>query len=64
MHSEPAPKAKKLSAEMKREVEAIYHQRICEAAYYLAEKRGFKAGDELADWLEAERLLNATRTNE
>jgi len=26
-----------------------------EAAYYRAEKRGFAPGDELRDWIEAER---------
>lgn len=32
---------------------------IAEAAYYLAEKRGFSAGNELEDWLVAEREVNA-----
>lgn len=30
------------------------HMLIAQAAYYRAEKRGFAAGDELKDWLEAE----------
>jgi hypothetical protein len=30
------------------------HKLIAEAAYYRAEKRGFAAGNELQDWLEAE----------
>lgn len=28
---------------------------IAEAAYFIAEQRGFTAGDELSDWLQAER---------
>ncbi len=35
----------------------LVHQMIEEAAYYLAEKRGFKAGYELQDWLEAEKQV-------
>lgn len=31
------------------------HRRIAEAAYYRAEGRGFAAGYEDADWLEAEK---------
>ncbi len=33
------------------------HRMIAEAAYYKAEKRGFKSGFELNDWLEAEREI-------
>jgi Protein of unknown function (DUF2934) len=32
---------------------------IAEAAYYLAEKRGFKGGNELADWATAEKQVDA-----
>jgi sterol desaturase/sphingolipid hydroxylase (fatty acid hydroxylase superfamily) len=32
---------------------------IAEAAYYLAEKRGFAPGNELKDWLEAEQFIYA-----
>jgi hypothetical protein len=32
---------------------------IAEAAYYLAEKRGFVRGMELEDWLEAEKEICA-----
>lgn len=35
------------------------HQMIAEAAYYLAEKRGFEGGDPQADWLEAESAIEA-----
>jgi hypothetical protein len=35
------------------------HQKIQEAAYFLAEKRGFAPGHELDDWLEAEREIDA-----
>ena len=30
-------------------------QRIATAAYYRAERRGFNSGDEIQDWLEAEK---------
>jgi hypothetical protein len=32
---------------------------IQEAAYFLAERRGFAGGDTQADWLEAEKLVDA-----
>jgi hypothetical protein len=32
---------------------------IAETAYYLAEKRGFREGRELEDWLEAEAIISA-----
>jgi Protein of unknown function (DUF2934) len=32
---------------------------ICEAAYYLAEHRGFEAGHEIEDWLVAESQIDA-----
>jgi len=34
-------------------------QRIAEAAYYKAEKRGFVPGSEKEDWLEAETEIDA-----
>jgi len=36
------------------------HRRISEAAYRLAEARGFASGSELDDWLAAERDVDAT----
>jgi len=33
---------------------------ICEAAYYIAERRAFEAGHELDDWLLAEKQIDAT----
>ncbi len=33
-------------------------QQIAVAAYYRAERRGFAQGDELADWLEAEKEID------
>jgi hypothetical protein len=33
------------------------HRLIAEAAYYRAERRGFRDGDPVADWLEAEAEL-------
>lgn len=35
------------------------HRRIAEAAYYLAERRGFAPGYEEQDWLDAERAIGA-----
>jgi hypothetical protein len=39
-------------------------QRIAEAAYWRAERRGFKPGHELEDWLEAERDIDAPRSRD
>ena len=36
-------------------------QRIAEAAYWRAERRGFEPGRELDDWLEAEREVDGQR---
>jgi hypothetical protein len=33
---------------------------IAEAAYYLAERRGFEPGHELEDWLAAEGMIRGT----
>lgn len=35
---------------------------ISEAAYFLAEQRGFGSGDELNDWLQAESQVNSRLT--
>jgi len=35
------------------------HRMICEAAYFLAQARGFAPGYELDDWLLAERQVDA-----
>jgi hypothetical protein len=35
-------------------MEPEWHRMISEAAYFLAEKRGFEPGLALSDWLEAE----------
>jgi hypothetical protein len=37
------------------------HARIAEVAYRLAERRGFASGSDTADWLEAEREVDAQR---
>ncbi|MDX2456215.1 MAG: DUF2934 domain-containing protein [Gammaproteobacteria bacterium] len=34
------------------------HRMITEAAYYHAEKRGFQSGNEILDWLEAEKDID------
>jgi len=36
---------------------------ICEAAYYIAEHRGFEAGHDVDDWLAAERQIDAACTS-
>ncbi len=36
---------------------------VAEAAYYLAEQRGFKAGFEMEDWLAAEAQIHAGINN-
>ncbi len=38
---------------------SAYQERVALAAYYRAERRGFAAGHELSDWLEAEREVAA-----
>jgi hypothetical protein len=37
--------------------------RIAEAAYWRAERRGFQPGNELNDWLEAEREVDSQNSN-
>lgn len=37
---------------------------IAEAAYYLAEKRDFAAGDRLTDWIEAEAEIDKRLTGQ
>jgi hypothetical protein len=39
------------------------HAKIAEAAYYLAEKRGFAPGNELEDWCEAESRLDQSSSS-
>jgi hypothetical protein len=36
-----------------------HHDLIAEAAYFLAERRGFSAGGDVDDWLAAEKLIAA-----
>lgn len=36
---------------------------ICEAAYYIAEHRGFEPGHDVDDWLEAEEQIDAVLTS-
>ena len=42
-----------------RPAESDWHRMISEAAYYIAEKRGFTPGDPDQDWLEAEAAVRA-----
>lgn len=39
--------------------EELRRQMIAEAAYFRAQRRGFSSGDELEDWLESEREIDA-----
>jgi len=49
-----------VKAEAKAAIDAAERQRmIAEAAYYLAEKRGFAPGHHDEDWAEAERQIDA-----
>jgi len=41
-------------------MESEWHRMISEAAYFLAEKRGFAPGLALSDWLEAELQVKET----
>lgn len=50
--AKPAAKAAKVDA-------AERLRMIAEAAYYIAEKRGFSHGNHDADWAEAERQIDA-----
>jgi hypothetical protein len=43
--------------------EPEWHRMISEAAYYLAEKRGFAPGHALDDWLRAEDAVKALLVN-
>ncbi|HEY7377273.1 MAG TPA: DUF2934 domain-containing protein [Steroidobacteraceae bacterium] len=38
------------------------HSMICEAAYFLAERRNFCPGQEMEDWLQAEREIDRALT--
>ena len=40
--------------------DATRREMIAQAAYYLAERRGFAAGDPLQDWLQAEAEIDRT----
>ncbi|HEX2493812.1 MAG TPA: DUF2934 domain-containing protein [Steroidobacter sp.] len=43
------------------EARAAYHRiKVAEAAYFIAEKRGFGPGHELEDWLAAEAEVEMT----
>lgn len=42
--------------------ESNRQQQINEAAYYIAEKRGFSSGSEIENWLEAEKQVDEALT--
>lgn len=44
--------------------ESRRRNRIAVEAYYLAERRGFRPGGELEDWLEAEKRIDAAQVPE
>ncbi len=45
-------------------IDAQRHEAIALAAYYLAAERGFEAGHELDDWVNAEMQFDTTRVSE
>lgn len=52
---------KRTSAALLEEQEKKRNQKmIAEAAYYLAQKRGFSCGCEMDDWLQAEKEIRHT----
>jgi hypothetical protein len=54
-----APKKSTGGKEIKAKVDTgLRHLMICEAAYYLAEKRGFCPGYEMEDWFRAEKEID------
>lgn len=56
----PAAKAAPAPAASKPKVDAKERQRLIqEAAYYRALKRGFTSGNDVSDWLAAEREVDA-----
>jgi hypothetical protein len=54
-----APAYPHLSPHCRRITPDQRHDLIAEAAYYLAERRGFSGGSEAEDWLEAEKQISA-----
>jgi hypothetical protein len=52
----PTPRAQDRTSDARR-------QRIAEAAYYNAERRGFEPGRELDDWLRAEKSYDGAEEN-
>jgi hypothetical protein len=51
-------RSKKSAKESEKYVPAAASQdRVAEAAYYLAERRGFEPGRELDDWIAAENTI-------
>lgn len=51
------PSPKKPASSFDAPAESDWHREIAEAAYYLAEKRGFSGGYALEDWLAAEKQV-------
>ena len=58
---EPAKLSRPLFLVPHRLTPAERHRRISELAYRRAEQRGFAPGNEVEDWLEAEREVDAGR---
>jgi len=57
--AKPTPDAKPAVPERVIVPQATRYEMIATAAYYLAERRGFAPGGELADWLAAESAVEA-----
>lgn len=55
------PKLLKAKPERKRlpRHKPSHHEQVAEAAYFLAERRGFSPGRELDDWFAAENMIDA-----
>jgi Protein of unknown function (DUF2934) len=54
----PAAKIANVKASSQQISPAERMKMIAEEAYYLAEKRGFSQGNEMADWVTAEQLVD------
>lgn len=54
-----AKPSKKAQVEVVNVSPQLRHEMIEVAAYYLAEKRGFRGGDPVADWLASEKDINS-----
>ena len=63
----PSPRAPQAKPEASEGSAAVTPEQrqvmICEAAYYIAEQRGFEPGHDVDDWLAAERQIDGVLTS-